>query len=72
VCDIDGCGADPLLELLQLVAREGTELGIEVGERLVQQEDTRLANQRARERDPLPLAARKLPRLARKEALDAK
>ena len=40
------------------------QLGIEIGERLVEQEDLRLAHDGAADRDALALAAGKLPRLA--------
>ncbi len=39
-----------------------SEVGVEVRERFVEQEDHRLLHQRPSERDPLPLAARKLVR----------
>ena len=57
VRDVDGRGGQALLELLELEARRGAELGVEVGERLVEQEDLRLADERAGERDSLTLAA---------------
>jgi hypothetical protein len=68
---VDRGGADPLLELFQLVAGAGAQLRVEVRERLVEEENARLANERARQRDALALAARQLPRLARKQPLDA-
>ncbi len=58
------------LELLELVARRGAQLGVEVGERLVEQEDRGLAHQRARQRHPLALAARELAGLALQERID--
>ena len=59
---INGGDADPLLELLDLLARRGAQFGVEVGERLVEQERGRLAHQRARQRDTLALAAGELTR----------
>ena len=46
------------------------QLGVEVGERLVEQEDSRLAHHRAADRDALALAARELARLALEQRLD--
>ena len=60
VGDVDGGRADAALELLELVAGRGPALGIQVRERLVQQEDVRIADERARKRDALPLTAREL------------
>ena len=59
------------LELLELLAGRRAQLGVEVRERLVEQEDLRLADDRARERDPLALAAGELARLAVEQAADA-
>ncbi len=50
----------------QLVA----ELGVEVGERLVEQEHGGVAHQRAADRDPLALAAGELVRAAVEQMLD--
>src|SRR5204863_2037625 len=61
---------DALLELLELRARGGAELGVEIGERLVEEEERRLAHDRARERDPLALASRELAGLAREQVPD--
>jgi hypothetical protein len=52
------------VELLQLGAHVHAQLGVEVRERLVEEEDVRLADERARERDPLTLPARQLVRPA--------
>ena len=41
----------------QLVAHDAPRVGIERGQRLVEQQDLRLPGQRARQRDPLALAA---------------
>ena len=46
-------------------ARLLAQLGIEIGQRLVEQDDGRLVNQCARDRDALLLAAGKLMRVAR-------
>src|SRR5207245_8863183 len=66
-----GC-ADALVELLEVLARRGAELGIEVRERLVQQEDGRLAHNGPGERHALALASGKLPRFAVQQAADPK
>ena len=47
------------------------QLQVERAERLVEEEDRRLVDDRARERDSLPLAARELHRLAVAEARQA-
>ena len=49
--------------LLQLDLHRLTELEVERAERLVEQQHPRPHHERARERDPLSLAARQLPRL---------
>ena len=59
---IDRGDADPLLELLDLQAGRGAQFGVEVRERLVEQQRGRLAHQRARERDTLAFAAGELAR----------
>ena len=48
----------------KLLARRDAQLRIEVGERLVEQEDLGVANDRPADRDPLALAAREGLRLA--------
>ena len=50
------------MERLELGARLGAQLRVEVRERLVEEEHRRLAHEGARERYPLPLAARELLR----------
>ena len=57
VGDVDGRYADPLLKLLEVEPRGRAQLGVEVGQRLVEQEDLGLAHERAGQGDPLPLAA---------------
>ncbi len=53
-----------LLELLQLDLQLLAELQVEGAERLVEQQRLRVADERPRERNALPLAARELTRLA--------
>ena len=62
---------DPVLKLFDLVARRGAQLGVEVGQRLVEQEHGRVAHQRTRQGDALALAAGKLARPAIEQMLDA-
>src|SRR5215212_8900369 len=62
VGDVDRGRPDLLLEALDLAARLHAQLGVEVGERLVHEEDLRVADERAPERDALLLAARELAR----------
>ena len=62
VRDVEHRRPDARVQLLQLGARPGAKLRIQVRERLVEEEDVGLADERPRERDPLPLAARELGR----------
>ena len=54
--------AELALEPLQLEPHLVAEPGVEVGQRLVQQQERRLEHERAREREPLLLAAREVGR----------
>ena len=58
------------VELLDLGAHVDAQLGIEVAERLVEQEEQGIAHQRAAHRDALALAARELRRLALEQPVD--
>ena len=62
--------AEPLMQALQLDAKLGAELGVEVRQRLVEEEDVDVAHQRAADRDALALAAGKLRRPALQQRLD--
>src|SRR5947208_7159150 len=64
VRDVDRGSADAAVKALELLARGGAQFGVKVGERLVEQEDGRLADDRAGERDPLAFATGELARLA--------
>ena len=55
------------MQALDLDPHLGAQLGIEIGERLVEQEDQRVAHQAAAERYALLLAARELARPALQE-----
>ena len=68
VGDIDARGAEPALQALDLAAHLDPELGVEIGERLVEEEGRRLAHDGAAHGDPLALPARELPRLALEQA----
>ena len=61
---VDHGGAEALVQLGDLDAHLHAQLGIEIGERLVEQEDCGLAHDGAADSDALALAAGKLPRLA--------
>ncbi len=58
VGDIDGGDAEALHQVADLGTGLLAQLGVEVRERLVEQQDRRLAHQRARQRQALLLAAR--------------
>ena len=60
---IDDRHAELAVQPLELGAHVVPQLGVEIGERLVEQQELRPADQRAAERDPLLLAARKRRRL---------
>src|SRR5205823_7447798 len=57
-------GLDLALEPLQVVSGRVTQLGVEIRERLVQQEHLGVAHQRAAQGDALALAPRELARVA--------
>ena len=59
--------AELAVQLLDLQPRLRAQLGVEVRQRLVEQEHLRLAHDRAAHRHALALAARELARLARQE-----
>ena len=63
----DGRGADGALDLAQLDLHLLAQLGVEIAERLVEQQDLRADDQRAGQRHALLLAARELARKARGE-----
>ena len=62
VRDMDEGGADALLQRLQFVLHLAAKLQVERAERLVEQQDGGLDDQRARQRHALPLAAGQLVR----------
>ncbi len=63
VRDVDRRDAELLLQLADLRAHLDADLGVEIGQRLVEQQDLRVQHQRAGERHTLLLAARQLPRI---------
>src|SRR6266568_8349693 len=71
VRDVDGGGADATVKALELLARGSAELGVEVGERFVKEEDGRLAHDGAGQSHTLPLTAGQFARLAVEERADA-
>ena len=70
VGDVDRGLADAVVQLLDLGAHLDAELGVEVGERLVEEEERRVADQRPAHGDALALAAGELAGLALQERLD--
>ena len=60
VGDVDRGHAEPVLQLAQFDAHVGAQLGVEVRERLVEQQDLRLEHEGARQRDALLLPAGEL------------
>ena len=63
--------AECLLQVLQLDAQRLAQLGIQVGERFVHQEDARLAHDGAADRDTLHLAARQVGGFSLQQVVDA-
>ena len=59
---------DLLVQALDLAAHLVAQLGVEIGERLVEQEDLRIAHDGAADGDALALAAGKLARIAVEQA----
>ena len=64
VGDVDRGGLQPLMQLLDLGAHLHAQLGVEVGERFVEQKHLRIAHDGAAHGDALALAAGKLARIA--------
>ena len=71
VRDVDHGEAEPLLQLADLLAHLAAQPGVEVAERLVEQQHRRLQHQGAGDGDALLLAARQLRRLALAVAVEA-
>ena len=61
---VDGRRLEPLVQRLDLGAHRDAELGVEIGQRLVEQEDLGIADDRPAHCDALPLSARELARKA--------
>ena len=68
--DIDRCRAQPPLQFADFDAHGDAQLGVEVGERFVEQKRLRLPNDGAAHGDALALAAGELARLAIKKRPD--
>ena len=62
--DVDRSGAQSLVKLLDLGAHLHAQLGVEIGQRLIEQEDLRIADNRAAHRDALALTAGQLSGIA--------
>ena len=61
---IDGGGLQPLMQFLDFGAHLHAQFGIEIGQRLIEQEDFRIADDGPAHGDTLALAARQLTRIA--------
>ncbi len=70
VGDVDHRRLELLMELRQLVAHAGAQRRIEIGQRLVEEEHIRLADDGATDGDALPLAAGQRLRLPLQQVLD--
>ena len=68
VGDVDGGDAEPALQGADFLAQFDPDAGVEVGERLVEEQHVRVDRQRPAERDALALAARELGDVAGAEA----
>ena len=71
VRDVDRGDAHAVGQPGDLGAQVRAQLGVQVGQRLVHQEDRRVPGDRPAHRDPLPLAAGQLPGVAVQDLLDA-
>ena len=71
VGDIDDRGLHLPVQALDFRAHLGAQLGIEIGERLVEQEDIGMTNDGAAHSDPLTLASGELARLAVEQAVES-
>ncbi len=71
VGDKDRGRSQCFLQVLQLHTQRLTQLGIQVGERFVHQEDARLAHDGATDRDTLHLAARQVGGFSLQQVVDA-
>ena len=63
----NGHDRKPLLQAADFLAQLGAQIGVEIGQRLIEQKDGWLDHKRARNRDALLLAAGKLRRIPRGE-----
>ena len=59
---VDAGRSQPAMQLANLAAHLDAQLRVEIRQRLVEQEDLRISNDRPAHRDALPLAARELSR----------
>ena len=71
VGDVDERRRELLVQLLDLGAHLDAQLGVEIGERLVEEEDLRVAHDGAAHGDALSLAAGELARAALEEVVEA-
>ena len=69
--DVDECRLQVAVQLLQLDAGLATELGVQVGQGLVEQEDLGAAHDRPSKRHPLALAAGQGARLSLEEVVES-
>ncbi len=68
---VDGGGLEALVQFLDLGAHLHAQLGVEVGQRLVEEEHLRIAHDGAAHGDALALAAGELARIALEQLFEA-
>ena len=71
VRDVHERHSEPLLQRAQLPAQLNAKLGVEIGQRLVEQQDLRLQDERASDGDALLLSAGELVRPALSQTREA-
>ena len=71
VGDVNKGGAKDVVKASQLLPHRDPQVGVQVAQRFIQQEDPRFADDGAAERNPLPLATAQLAGIATEELANA-